>query len=389
MQRAANTTREARPVEEDARPIGKRSEPSIVTEDPTLPGLADKLEPLGIDDGCECRDQHRFLFIDEFHSNRTAALLQLFGGPVEDALTAFSPDALPPRPEKAEVDSPAGPVDRVDEIFETFGRHDHSPSLSPVRFRAVRLIETESHPIKADDYRLACRDTLRRQGVLVLAGFFSAEMIERSLADAARREPSAFFANSTHNVWLTEPDPTQPEGHSYNRQVISSKGLIADDQLSADSPLREVYGDVDFRAFLCAVLEIDEIHPYADELSSINVHYAPEGRELGWHFDNSSFAVTMLLQAPVAGGQFEYVPNVRTDLAVHDRIDAILDGSEPVEALAFAPGDLVLFRGHDALHRVTPTEGATTRMLVVFAYNDQPGVGLSQSALQTFYGRFD
>ena len=32
-------------------------------------------------------------------------------------------------------------------------------------------------------------------------------------------------------------------------------------------------------------------------------------------------------------------------------------------------------------------EGAVTRMLVVFAYNDQPGIGLSESALTTFYGR--
>ena len=251
----------------------------------------------------------------------------------------------------------------------------------------MQLIDTGTHPIATDEYRSRCRAALRQHGVLVLERFFSPEMIERSLADAVERESLAFFADSTHNVWLTPPDPSQSEGHSSNRQVVSSKGLIADDQVPTDSPLRDVYGDDAFRAFLCAVLDIDEIHPYADDLSSINVHYAPEGRELGWHFDNSSFAVTMLLQAPVAGGRFEYVPNVRTDPAVHDRIDSILDGSVAVETLAFAPGDLVLFRGHDALHRVTPTEGTTTRVLVVFAYNDRPGVGLSTSALQTFYGR--
>jgi len=41
---------------------------------------------------------------------------------------------------------------------------------------------------------------------------------------------------------------------------------------------------------------------YADPLSSINVHYAGEGQELNWHFDNSEFAITLLLQAPLAGG---------------------------------------------------------------------------------------
>jgi hypothetical protein len=39
------------------------------------------------------------------------------------------------------------------------------------------------------------------------------------------------------------------------------------------------------------------------------------------------------------------------------------------------------------MHRVTPTVGAVTRMLVVFAFNDRPGVGLSDSASLTFYGR--
>ncbi|WP_273270758.1 hypothetical protein, partial [Methylophaga sp.] len=109
----------------------------------------------------------------------------------------------------------------------------------------------------------------------------------------------------------------------------SSKGLIADDQIPSDSALRDVYNDPSFRAFLCGVLGIDEIHPYADSLSSINVHFAAAGQELGWHFDNSSFAVTMLLQAPEGGGSFDYVPAVRDadagDMA-YQRVNAVLDG---------------------------------------------------------------
>ena len=172
--------------------------------------------------------------------------------------------------------------------------------------------------------------------------------------------------------------------------MTSSKGLIADDQIPDGSPLRAVYNDKSFRSFLCAVLGIDQVYPYADDLSSINVHFAAEGRELGWHFDNSSFAVTMLLRAPEGGGIFEYVADVRDadagDMAF-ERVDAILDGHVPVEQLHFACGDLVLFRGRNAIHRVTPTEGNVTRLLVVFAFNDQPGIGLSNSALSTFYGR--
>ncbi len=252
-------------------------------------------------------------------------------------------------------------------------------------------LDLERHPLDDPDYAARCRRRLERDGALVLAGFVTTGAIDEIVATCADRESDAFYADGTHNVYLTDPDPAFDDDHPFNRQVVSSKGLIADDEIPADSPLRDVYDDTGFRTFLCRVLGIGEIHPYADELSSINVHFAPHGRELGWHFDNSSFAVTMLLQAPEAGGVFEFVPDVRgvgaPDDAEFERVRGVLDGETPVRRLDFGPGDLVLFRGRQALHRVAPTEGPTTRLLVVFAYNDEPGVRLSDPALHTFYGR--
>ncbi len=251
-------------------------------------------------------------------------------------------------------------------------------------------LDTTRHPITDDAYIAECRARLDRDGALVLHGFAAAATIDEIVAQSAGRQADAFYTGTTHNVYLTPKDPTLSDDHPFNRQVTSSKGLIADDEIPADSPLRDIYEDESFRSFLCGVLGIDEIHPYADDLSSINVHFAAEGMELGWHFDNSAFAVTMLLQAAEGGAHFEHVPAVRDadcgDMAF-DRVGKILDGDEPVHTLHFDPGDLVLFRGRNAIHRVTPTEGDTTRLLVVFAYNDRPGVALSESALTTFYGR--
>ena len=68
-------------------------------------------------------------------------------------------------------------------------------------------------------------------------------------------------------------------------------------------------------------------------------------------------------------------------------VQQVLNGAIKGQNLAINAGDLVLFRGRDALHRVTPTEGDTTRMLVVLAYNSEPNVELSESARMTFYGR--
>lgn len=251
-------------------------------------------------------------------------------------------------------------------------------------------IDTARHTIDDAHYAANCRSQLDATGVLVLKGFFTPEAVARVVEDSSPLETDAYYAASTHNVYLTPSDPDLPPDHVFNRQVESSKGLIADDQIPADSPLREVYEDPGFRRFLCGVLGVDQIYPYADSLSSINIHFAPEGRELGWHFDNSSFAVTMLLQAPEAGGDFQFVPATREAAAgdtAYRRVQAVLEGAESPQTLPINPGDLVLFRGRDALHRVRPTEGAVSRMLVVFAFNDQPGIALSESALRTFYGR--
>ena len=251
-------------------------------------------------------------------------------------------------------------------------------------------IDGSRHPLNDRDHRRQCWEVLDANGALVLGGFFTAAAVARVVADSAPREDEAYYASSTHNVYLTPSDPGLADDHPFNRQVVSSKGLLADDQIPVDSPLRTVYDDPDFRDFLCAVLGINEVHSYADELSSINIHFASDGQELGWHFDNSSFAVTMMLQTPEAGGTFEYVAGARDADAgemAYDTVEAVLDGRHPVETLAFSPGDLVLFRGRNAMHRVTPTIGTVTRLLVVFAFNDLPGVALSDSALQTFYGR--
>jgi predicted 2-oxoglutarate/Fe(II)-dependent dioxygenase YbiX len=70
-------------------------------------------------------------------------------------------------------------------------------------------------------------------------------------------------------------------------------------------------------------------------------------------------------------------------------VGRVLKGEVEAKVLAMSAGDLVLFRGRDALHRVTPTQGDTTRMLVVLAYNAEANVALSESARMTFYGRLE
>jgi len=65
----------------------------------------------------------------------------------------------------------------------------------------------------------------------------------------------------------------------------------------------------------------------------------------------------------------------------------VINDKAPVKTLHMEEGTLVLFRGLNSLHRVTPTIGNRTRILVVVAYNNKAGVSLSETAWMTFFGR--
>ncbi len=254
------------------------------------------------------------------------------------------------------------------------------------------IVDTQSYPLADRDFRSACHATLNRTGVLVMRRFLKPEIVEAIKREGEERKHRAYFCRQEHNVYLTPPDEDYPADHLRNRMVVSSKGCITDDVIPADSPLRTLYDSEVFRGFLCSVLDESSLHEYADPLSSINLHYAEPGQELGWHFDNSSFAITLMIQEPEKGGAFEYVGDMRDadkgEMNI-DGVEKIMNGEIPPERLNMDAGALVLFRGRDALHRVAPVEGSGTRMLAVLAYNTEPGISLSESARMTFYGRLN
>ena len=252
------------------------------------------------------------------------------------------------------------------------------------------LVNLNLYPLHDPDYRARSKETLDQRGVLVLPNFLTEDAILSVAREGVENQNLAYYTVSDHNAYLKPTDESLDEYHPRNRKVSSSKGCITTDQIPQGSALHTLYESESLKTFLCAVLGETSLYEYADSLSSINLHYAADGQELGWHFDNSSFAITLLIQSPVDGGRFEYVKDVRNadnGEMSYQRVGNILDGNEPVQHLQMDAGTLVLFRGRNSIHRVTPTIGDTTRMLVVLAYNTEPGIALSESARMTFYGR--
>ncbi len=253
-----------------------------------------------------------------------------------------------------------------------------------------QIVDLQTYPIGAPAFRDTCRQNLDEIGALIMPAFTTAQAIQSISAEGVANRDKVFASTSRHTVYLSPVDPAYPADHPRNRQVVSSKGCITDEDIPQDSALRALYDSPVFRDFLCAVLGETALYNYADPLSSINLHYAETGQELGWHFDNSSFAITLMVQPPESGGAFEYVRDVRDADAGEMNFAAvanILDGRTKVEKVAAEAGTLVIFRGRNSIHRVAPNEGARTHMLAVLAYNSQAGISLSPEAQKTFYGR--
>jgi len=255
-----------------------------------------------------------------------------------------------------------------------------------------KWVNLETCPLDSIDFANQCRQKLSEEGVLLIPQFLQSEALKQTIKEAEAQTHLAYFTKKTHNVYLSEPDASLPETHVFNRQVKSSKGCITTDQIQKESGLHIIYNNFIFKKFIAHVVRENAIYPYADTLSGINIHYASEGEELGWHFDNSSFAITLLLQAPKEGGLFQYVRDLRNSNSEDmnfNGVETVLNDEVPVKTLNMEEGTLVLFRGLNSMHRVTPTIGNKTRILVVLAYNNKPGVSLSETARMTFFGRLN
>lgn len=233
------------------------------------------------------------------------------------------------------------------------------------------------------------RARLDEKGILELPDFLRPEAVVAMRAEARAVADRAYFCEHRHNVYLTEDDPALPSDHPRNRKVLTNKGNVAMDRIPSDGPLRRLYDWAPLRDFIARAQGVPKLYPYGDPLAALMINVNRPGETLGWHYDNSDFAVTLMIDPGEAGGGFEYVYNSRAKEAVEaTRVSAILDGERSnITVTHPAPGTLTIFRGRQSLHRVTPTAGATSRLVGVLSYAEQPNVTMSAYAQELFHGR--
>lgn len=263
-------------------------------------------------------------------------------------------------------------------------RVPHEPQINLERYPIDRLDSLEGENLLSRS-----RATFATEGVLMLAEFIRADALVKIVEEVRPLQSVSYCRPHQANAYLSPADEEFPSNHGRNLSTLTNLSVVADDQIPSASGIRTLYVSPILREFLAKVLGYAALFPYADRLGSLNINFAGSGQQLGWHFDNSDFAATVLLQVPERGGTFEYVPHARTDLdpGFTTVARAIERDRSIVRVLNQDPGALVLFRGRHALHRVTAVEGDTPRIIAVLAYDTEPGVLLTEFNRKLLYGR--
>ncbi|SDW30328.1 hypothetical protein SAMN05444358_101454 [Ruegeria halocynthiae] len=259
------------------------------------------------------------------------------------------------------------------------------------------LVDLGRYPIDRPEsfgYRQLIAD-LRRDldvdGCAILSRFVHEEGLEKLVAEADNVAPKAHRSFNRTNAYFTLDDPSFGIGHPIRRFFDRSNAFVPADNFANTSPLRRIYEYEGFMPFIREALNEpeDRFFRYDDPLADVIINVVEEGQGFPWHFDTNNYTVTLAIQNGEAGGAFEYAPNLRTSEDENfNAVAAVLDGRmDGVHRLELQPGDLQIFKGRYALHRVAPVEGARKRYVGIFSFVETKGMCGGVERTRQLYGR--
>ena len=144
------------------------------------------------------------------------------------------------------------------------------------------------------------------------------------------------------------------------RDVIKEQGTI----------IPAVFSSEDIRAFLSSVAG-ETLHPvpYEPEEFILNSQ-CQTGDTHGWHWDDYTFALIWIVEAPdpLSGGRIEYIPHTRWNKeAPREALSELLETRE-VRSRHIQAGNCYLMKASTTLHRITPLTSNTRRTVVVYTF---------------------
>lgn len=233
------------------------------------------------------------------------------------------------------------------------------------------------------------RQQLASRGSCSLDGFLRREAIDACVAEIEPlMKTDSFHHAKEHNIYFDDGISLSGSDARALARLDTSNLTVTGDQLSG-SVIRRVYEWDPLRLFLQAILDKPSLYRMADPLACLNVMGYGDGDRIGWHFDRAEFTVTLLLQSPEEGGEFQYRCNLRDkDNPNYEGVARLLNGEDlEVDVLSLLPGTLNIFAGFRSAHRITPVAGARLRLIAILSFMERADVSFSAQDRQQFYGR--
>lgn len=259
---------------------------------------------------------------------------------------------------------------------------------------ARELIDSHRYPIDRLDTPKGralveeCRIQLRAAGACELPGFLHPWVVKELAEEAAALAPQAHHHEGKATPYLELPEPGWPDDHPRQAWNPFSLAALAYDRIPEASRLRTLYHWEPLTAFLSAALGRERLFHYADPLGCLSLNVMEDGDECEWHFDQTDFVVSIALQDAEEGGDFLYVPLVRSpEEESYAAVKRVLSGETAATRIAMTPGTLLLFEGRYSIHCVSPSRGRTPRLVALLAYDTKPGTCASELLQQSRYGR--
>ncbi|WP_158883201.1 HalD/BesD family halogenase [Amycolatopsis anabasis] len=259
-----------------------------------------------------------------------------------------------------------------------------------------QVVDTDRYPLGEpasaawEEVVSRAREELRRVGCSVLPNFIRPSRCAALRRECAEIAPLAHYGVEEVNVYNIATDSSLPEDHPGRVSMERGNAFVARDNIPEQFLIHQLYTSKLFQRFIADCFELPRLHELADPLAGLCLNVVGPGMGHPWHFDTNEFTVSMLTQESEVGGTFEYCPNIRSAEAENfGDVRAVLDGrgEHLIRRLTLRPGDLQLFKGRYALHRVTTVRGETARHSTIFAYSERPGVIGSPARTRQLFGR--
>jgi hypothetical protein len=258
----------------------------------------------------------------------------------------------------------------------------------------LALIDLQRYPIHqldgeaGADLLKRCRNQIDVHGWCSLDGFIRPDALLALTGEANQLLPGAESLTIKRTIYGGKVDASVPEGDPRRREFTHNALQLADDQLPAETLIQRLYRAEPLTEFIRRVQGKSELYRYADEFQALNIVALPPGSWHGWHYDYNECTVTLLLQAAEQGGEFTFIPNVRTrEHENREVVDQFLAGDmRNAQTIGRQAGTLTLFRGEFSLHGVTEVKGDRPRVTAIFTYDEQPDRSASDEINIRIYG---